>query len=104
MSVCEISTFRWTFDEDVDRYHELGYESMGIWRYKLHEFGDEKAQEYLASDPCGFHHCTGREDLPEVTVVRFASRCSMPWMRLKRPPRCERMPGGIDRESEWAHP
>ena len=50
MAVCEISTFRWTFEEDVFRYRQLGFDSIGIWRYKLHEFGEDKAVELLAEN------------------------------------------------------
>ena len=48
LAVCEISTYRWTFEEDVFRYRQLGFDSIGVWRYKLHEFGEAKAVEFLA--------------------------------------------------------
>jgi len=50
LAVCEISTYRWTFEEDVFRYRQLGFDSIGIWRYKLNEFGEEKAVELLTEN------------------------------------------------------
>jgi sugar phosphate isomerase/epimerase len=47
LSVSEVSTFRWTFEEDVVHYSRLGFEALGVWRYKLHEYGEEKAMELL---------------------------------------------------------
>jgi sugar phosphate isomerase/epimerase len=47
LAVSEVSTLRWTFEEDVLRYADLGYSAMGIWRYKLHEYGEAKAIELL---------------------------------------------------------
>ena len=35
MSMNEITTFSWTFDEDVRQYVEAGYEGIGVWRQKL---------------------------------------------------------------------
>lgn len=48
LSVCELSTYRWTFEEDVLQYHAAGYEAIGIWRPKLMEYGEEKGVELLA--------------------------------------------------------
>ncbi len=50
LAVCEISTYRWTFEEDVFRYRQLGFDAMGVWRYKLHEYGEEKAIELLSEN------------------------------------------------------
>lgn len=47
LAIYEISTYRWTFEEDVFRYRQLGYDAMGVCRYKLQEFGEEKAVELL---------------------------------------------------------
>lgn len=50
LAVCEISTYRWTFEEDVFRYRQLGFDAMGVWRYKLQEYGEEKAIELLSEN------------------------------------------------------
>ncbi len=47
LSMNEITTFSWTFDEDVRQYAEAGYEGIGVWRQKLADFGEERGQELL---------------------------------------------------------
>ena len=47
LSVSELSTYRWSFEEDVLNYHEKGFEAIGIWRPKLLEYGEEKGLELL---------------------------------------------------------
>ncbi len=37
ISICQFSTFRWTFEEDVIRYATHGFKNIGIWRRKLDE-------------------------------------------------------------------
>lgn len=47
LSVNELTTFRWTFEEDVTRYAAAGIPAIGVWRQKLSDFGEEKAVELL---------------------------------------------------------
>lgn len=47
LSVSELSTYSWTFEEDVLHYHAAGFEAIGIWRPKLADYGEEKGQELL---------------------------------------------------------
>ncbi len=47
LSVNELSTFRWSFEEDVIHYHEVGFEAIGIWRPKLADYGEEKGLELI---------------------------------------------------------
>lgn len=47
MSMNEITTFSWTFDEDVRQYVEAGFEGIGVWRQKLADFGEDRGQELL---------------------------------------------------------
>ncbi|MCP4189814.1 MAG: sugar phosphate isomerase/epimerase [Planctomycetaceae bacterium] len=47
MSMNEMTTFSWTFDEDVQRYVEAGYEGIGVWRPKLADFGEARGIELL---------------------------------------------------------
>ncbi|MEM7477315.1 MAG: sugar phosphate isomerase/epimerase family protein [Planctomycetota bacterium] len=47
LSVSELSTYRWTFEEDVLHYHAAGFEAIGIWRPKLADYGEEKGVELL---------------------------------------------------------
>ncbi len=47
MSMNELTTFSWTFDEDVERYVAAGYEGIGVWRPKLTDFGEERGIDLL---------------------------------------------------------
>ncbi len=47
LAVSELSTFRWSFEEDVLHYHEVGFDAIGIWRPKLADYGEEKGAELL---------------------------------------------------------
>lgn len=51
LSVSETTTFRWSFEEDVHRYHAAGIPAIGVWRQKLSDFGEEKGAELIAD--CG---------------------------------------------------
>ncbi len=53
LSMNEITTFSWTFDEDVHRFQEAGYDGIGVWRPKLTDFGEERGIELLAES--GLH-------------------------------------------------
>lgn len=48
LSINEVTTFRWSFDEDVMHYAAAGIKSIGVWRPKVSDFGEEKAAELLA--------------------------------------------------------
>ncbi len=47
LSVSELSTFRWTFEEDVLHYKAAGFQAVGVWRAKLADYGEEKGIELL---------------------------------------------------------
>ncbi|MEK6237380.1 MAG: sugar phosphate isomerase/epimerase [Planctomycetales bacterium] len=47
LSVNEVTTYRWTFEEDVTHYQAAGISAMGVWRQKLSDFGEEKGIELL---------------------------------------------------------
>jgi sugar phosphate isomerase/epimerase len=47
LSVSELSTYRWSFEEDVFRYKEHGYQAVGVWRPKLSDCGEAKGRELL---------------------------------------------------------
>ena len=44
----EVTTFRWSFRKDVENFQRAGYRSMGVWRYKLADWGEERAVDLLA--------------------------------------------------------
>jgi sugar phosphate isomerase/epimerase len=47
MSINELSTYSWTFEEDVLQYSEAGYDAIGVWRSKLTDYGEDKGTELL---------------------------------------------------------
>ena len=48
LSINELTTYRWTFDQDVRAYRELGVNCMSIWQDKISDYGEEKGAELLA--------------------------------------------------------
>ena len=48
LSINEMTTYRWSFAEDVARYREHGITAIGVWRRKLRDFGDERGIDLLA--------------------------------------------------------
>jgi sugar phosphate isomerase/epimerase len=47
LSINEITTFRWSFEEDVSRYKAAGVEAIGVWRQKLADYGEQRGIELL---------------------------------------------------------
>jgi sugar phosphate isomerase/epimerase len=47
LSINELTTYRWSFEEDVLHYAEGGVRAIGVWRDKLTDFGEEKAVELI---------------------------------------------------------
>jgi len=47
MSMNEVTTYHWSFLEDVTAYSKAGFDGIGVWRHKLLEFGEERAVELL---------------------------------------------------------
>jgi len=47
LSINEVTTYRWTFEEDVTHYKAAGVQAIGVWRDKLSDFGEEKGIELL---------------------------------------------------------
>jgi sugar phosphate isomerase/epimerase len=48
LSVNEMTTYRWSFEEDVSHYRAAGIKAIGVWRQKLADFGEDKGIELLA--------------------------------------------------------
>jgi len=48
LSINETTTFRWSLEEDVERYAAAGIPAIGIWRQKLSDCGRERAAELIA--------------------------------------------------------
>jgi sugar phosphate isomerase/epimerase len=47
LSINEVTTFRWSFEEDVARYAAAQIPAIGVWRQKVSDYGEEKAAELL---------------------------------------------------------
>lgn len=50
LSINQLTTYRWTFDEDLYHAKRAGFDSIGVWRRKLADFGEERAAELLADE------------------------------------------------------
>jgi len=46
-SMNELTTYRWSFEDDVQRYADAGIRSIGVWRQKLSDYGEVKGIELL---------------------------------------------------------
>ena len=44
----EVTTFRWSLEDDVRRYAAAGYEGIGVWRRKLADHGEEQGVDLIA--------------------------------------------------------
>src|SRR3954470_14471410 len=48
LAISELTTFRWSFEKDIEQYQAAGISAIGVWRQKLADVGDEKGAEMLA--------------------------------------------------------
>lgn len=51
LSCNEMTTYRWSFEEDVENYRRAGFSGVGVWRQKLSDFGEDRGVELLRD--CG---------------------------------------------------
>ncbi|HEX3600127.1 MAG TPA: sugar phosphate isomerase/epimerase [Lacipirellulaceae bacterium] len=56
LSMNEITTFRWSFEEDVENYLEAGYNAIGVWRHKLSDGDENHAIDLLAASGLEVSH------------------------------------------------
>lgn len=49
----EVTTYRWSFEQDVSGYVEAGYKAIGVWRQKLSDYGEVQGIDLLAES--GLH-------------------------------------------------
>jgi sugar phosphate isomerase/epimerase len=87
LSMNELTTYRWSFEEDVRRYAAAGYDGIGVWREKLADCGEQNALSLLAQTGLsvsllswagGFTGSDGRTHLDAIEdgldAVRLAAR------------------------------
>lgn len=48
LSMNEVTTFRWSFAQDIENYRKAGFDAIGVWRQKLSDFGEEAGVDLLA--------------------------------------------------------
>jgi len=48
LSMNEVTTYRWSFEEDVQHFAAAGYQGIGVWRQKLADYGEEAGIDLLA--------------------------------------------------------
>ena len=51
LSMAEITTRKWKFEEDVQNYYQYGYDAISVWLDKLGEYGVERAINLLSRYP-----------------------------------------------------
>ncbi len=87
LSMNEVTTFRWSFEQDVENYGRAGYRSIGVWRHKTSDYDEEQAVDTLAGSglsvsnlacaggftgASGVSFCDGIEDA--IAALRFAAK------------------------------
>lgn len=50
MAIHQTTTFHWTLAEDIAACRELGFQAIGAWRYKIDDFGEERAGDLLKEE------------------------------------------------------
>ncbi|MFO0789010.1 MAG: sugar phosphate isomerase/epimerase family protein [Pirellulales bacterium] len=56
LSMNEITTFRWSFEEDIENYQQAGYNAVGVWRQKLTDGDEDAAIDLLAESGLEVSH------------------------------------------------
>jgi len=83
LSMNEVTTYRWSFEEDIRNYTAAGYEGIGVWRQKLADFGEEDGVDLLAESGLrvtnllwagGFTGSDGRSQLEAIEDASHAIR------------------------------
>ncbi|HUS38506.1 MAG TPA: sugar phosphate isomerase/epimerase family protein [Pirellulales bacterium] len=83
LSINELTTYRWSFEEDIANYLAAGVHAVGVWRPKLSDYGEEKGVELLAESGMevsnllwagGFTGSDGRTFRDSVADARQAVR------------------------------
>jgi sugar phosphate isomerase/epimerase len=89
LSMNEITTFRWSLEQDVENYQQAGYQAIGLWRQKLADWDEDDAVDLLAGSGLtvsnvgwagGFTGSDGRTPAESIDdaadALRFAGKLS----------------------------
>jgi sugar phosphate isomerase/epimerase len=49
LSMSQITTFRWTLEQDVENYQQAGFRAIGVWRQKLADGDEDHAVDLLVA-------------------------------------------------------
>ena len=49
LAMTEMTTYRWSFEQDVQQYRAAGITALGVWRQKLGDCGEGRGIELLAN-------------------------------------------------------
>jgi len=49
LAMNEMTTYRWSFEQDVQQYAAAGISAIGVWRQKLGDCGESRGSELLAA-------------------------------------------------------
>jgi sugar phosphate isomerase/epimerase len=80
-AISELTTFRWSFEEDITNYQSVGVHAIGIWRHKLTDFGEQRGAKLLAESGLtasslqwagGFTGSDGRSHTDSLADARLA--------------------------------
>lgn len=52
-AMSQMTTYRWSFEQDMERYAAAGYDAAGVWRQKLSDCGHEQGLTLLADRGLG---------------------------------------------------
>lgn len=50
LAINEMTTYRWSFEKDVQQYRAAGVPAIGVWRHKLADYGESRGVELLAAE------------------------------------------------------
>ena len=58
LSMNELTTYRWSLEQDVENYLQAGYRAIGLWRQKLSDWDEDEAIA-LVPDSAEAHNLMG---------------------------------------------
>jgi sugar phosphate isomerase/epimerase len=56
LSMNEVTTYRWSLEEDVENYREAGYSGIGVWRNKVSDSDEDEAIDLLLASGLSVTH------------------------------------------------
>ena len=88
LSMNEITTFRWSLEQDVENYQQAGYRSIGVWRQKLADYDRNARSIYWPTADSRFPICCGPAGSPAATAARSKRASTTRRMRCDWRPAC----------------